>query len=220
MARFFFFLLLVANAAFGAHVWMVHQRPTPPLPLEIEPQALRVVGVVDATAAAREMEVFAQEQKNLAASACVELTGLGVNGAPKARELLSALDLGSRIVERRVEEVTKYAVFIPPLASKKAIDDAIAQLKSRNIKDYQVLGDNSISIGVFGNEEAANRHLSEMTKKGVKNAKVAGRNREVRDVIFVVAQPDLDLAGRLLMITRDLPGAKWVGGACAAPATA
>jgi hypothetical protein len=217
MARFFFFLLLVANAAFGAHVWMTQQKPLPPLPPEIEPQSLRVVGVVDATAAAREMEVFATQQKALAAGPCVELAGLGVSGAPRARELLGALDLGSRVAERRIEEVTKYAVYIPPLANKRAIDEAIAQLKAKKVTDYQVLGDNSVSIGTFGSEDAANRHLADMTKRGIKNAKIAGRNRELRDVIFIVNQPDADLAGRLLMVARDLPGAKLQAAACIGP---
>jgi hypothetical protein len=216
MARFLFFLLLVANAAFGAHVWMTQQRPPPAPPAEIEPQSLRVVGVVDAVAAAREMEAFAAEQKTLATSACVELAGLGIGGAPRARELLGALDLGGRLTERKVEEVTKYAVYIPALANKRAIDEAVAQLKARNVRDYQVLGDNSISIGTFSSEDAANRHLADMTKKGVKNARIAGRNRELRDVVFVVAQPDSDIVGRLMLVARDLQGAKWTGAACAA----
>jgi hypothetical protein len=214
MARFLFFLLVVANGALAAHLWMVQQRPADEPLREIQPQALKVVGVVDAVAAARDIERFATDQRALAAGPCVEIAGVGVNGAPRAQELLVALGLTGRIAERRVEEFTKFAVYIPALANRRLIDETIAQLKARNINDYQVLGDNSVSIGVFATEEAANRHLADMERKGVKNAKVGGRARELKDIVLSVSQPDLDLAGRLLLTARDLPGARLTAAAC------
>jgi hypothetical protein len=219
VARFLFFLLMVANTALAAHLWMEHQKPAAGPPLrELAPDSLRIIGVVDGVAAAQEMERFAQLQRSLAASPCAELSGVGVVGSAKARELIGALDIAARVSERRIEEVTKYSVFMPPSTTRRVLEEAVAQLKAKNVKDYQVLGDNSISLGVFATEEAASRHLADMEKKGVKGARVGGRSRELKDIVFVVKQPDVDLAGRLLMLARDLPGGKWAGAACAAEA--
>ena len=61
--RFLFFLLLVINAAFGAHLWLSHAKGAADDPgkREINPDAMKIVAIADpkvaASTAARRREI-------------------------------------------------------------------------------------------------------------------------------------------------------------------
>jgi hypothetical protein len=215
MPRFLFFLLLVASVALGSHLWLTLEAERAPKPRgEINPESLKVLQATDPKEAARQVAATRALQQRLAESACVDLAGAGVAQSDRLRELLQALDLGPRQSERRIEEVTRHAVTVSGFADKRAVDAAVSSLRTKGITDYQVLADNSVSLGVFGTEEGAQRHLAELLRKGVRGAQVTPRTRELRDIVFTVLKPDLDLAGKLLIVAREIPGLQLVPTVC------
>ncbi|MDP2809674.1 MAG: SPOR domain-containing protein [Rhodocyclaceae bacterium] len=70
-----------------------------------------------------------------------------------------------------------FLVHIPPLPGKAAADKKAAELGQLGIKDFQVVMEEgpaqfSISLGMFGSEQAANGFLAGLAARGVKSARV------------------------------------------------
>jgi hypothetical protein len=158
--------------------------------------------------AARRAEDTRKTQQSLVGAACVEFSGITPTDAPRAREAFNALQLGTRLSERRVDEITRHWVFIPPTNDRRAAENRMAELRKQGVQDLSIRPDNAISLGVFSSEEAARRFLTSLQAKNVRGAEQGPFARELRELVMLVRDPDTELVARLTIMQRDYPAAQ------------
>jgi hypothetical protein len=209
VSRFLFFILLIAICAFGVHLWLAAPVEKSGFAArERNRDEIRIVAVTPPLVAARAAEETRRAVQNLAGAACVEFSGIAAADAARAREAFSALRLGDRLIERRVEDISRYWVFIPPANDRRAAEVNMAQLRRQNITDMSIRGDNSISLGVFSTEDGARRFLASIENKGVRGAEIGPFVRELREIVMLVRDPDTETVARLAILQRDYANAQ------------
>ena len=209
MSRFLFFLLLLAIASLGVHLWLSAQVERSDFSArERNRDEVRIVAVTPPSIAARSAEDTRKTVQSLAGAACVEFSGIVANDAFRAREAFASLQLGTRLTERRVEEITRHWVFIPPVRDRRAAETRMAEVRRQGVADLSIRPDNSISLGVFSSEEAARRFLTSMEAKGVRGGEQGPFTKELREIAMLVREPDSELLARLTVLQRDFPAAR------------
>lgn len=204
MSRFLFFLLLLAVLAFGAHIFLSVQAERSDFSArERNPAEIRVIAVTPPTMAARRAEETRLAMNSLAGAACVEFSGIAPADAQRARDSFAALQLGTRITERRIEEITRHWVFMPPARDRRAAEAAIAQMRRQGVTELSIRPDNSISLGVFSTEEAARRFLQSLQARGVQGIEQGPFVRDLRELVMLIREPDTELVSRLAILQRD-----------------
>ena len=218
MSRLLFFLLLVANIAFGAHLWLTASAGEPDFSLrERNRDEARIIAVIPPLIAARRAEETRMQVQTLSGAACVEFAGVAPADLPQAREAFAAMQLGDRYSERRVEEITRHWVFIAPAKDRRTAEQSAALLRQRGITELSIRPDHAISLGVFSTEEAARRYLAQIEAKGTKGAQIGPFAKEMRDSVFLVRDPDTQLVARLALLQRDHPTSTLRAVSCPAP---
>jgi hypothetical protein len=209
VSRLAFFLLAIAAIAFGAHLWLASVTEKPDFSTrEKNRDDVRIVAVTSPAVAARNAEETRLTVQSLAGAACVEFSGIGGNDIPRARDAFNALQLGERISERRVEEITRYWVFMPAARDRRSAEVSMAQLRRQGVNDMSIRPDNAISLGVFSTEDAARRFMTSLEAKGVKGAESGPFARETREIVMLIREPDTETVARLTVLQRDYPGAQ------------
>ena len=204
MSRFLFFLLLLAVLAFGAHIFLSVQAERSDFSArERNAGEIRVIAVTPPTMAARRAEETRLAMNSLAGAACVEFSGIAPADAQRAREAFAALQLGTRITERRIEEITRHWVFVPAARDRRAAEAAIAQMRRQGVTELSIRPDNSISLGVFSTEEAARRFLQSLKARGVQGIEQGPFVRDLRELVMLIREPDTELVSRLAVLQRD-----------------
>ena len=210
MSRLLFFLLLIAVAAAGAHLWLAAQaeRGADFSARERNRDDVRIVAVTPPNVAARRAEDTRRTVASLAGAACVEVSGIAAADAPRAREAFAALELGPRLQERRVEEISRYWVYVPPARDRRAAEANMTALRRAGVGDISLRPDTSISLGVFSSEEAARRFLASIEARGVTGAEQGPFTRDLREIVMLVREPDTELVSRLALLQRDFPASQ------------
>ena len=209
MSRFLFFLLVLAILALGAHLWLAAQVEKADFSArERNRDEVKIVGVTPPAIAARRSEDSRKTVASLAGAACVEFSGIAAADAFRAREAFAALQLGTRMTERRIEEITRYWVFIPAVRDRRAAETRMAEIRRQGVADLSIRPDNAISLGVFSTEEAARRFLSSLEGKGIRGAEQGPFAKDLREVVMLVREPDSELLARLTLLQRDFPNAQ------------
>ena len=116
-----------------------------------------------------------------------------------------------------MEDVSRYWVFVPPAADRRAAEATIAQLRRLGVGELSIRPDNSISLGVFSSEDAARRFLASLNAKGVKVAQEGPFVKELRELAMLVREPDTETVARLAIMQRDFPGSRLRAVSCPAP---
>jgi hypothetical protein len=215
VSRLLFFLLLIAALALGAHLWLsIHVEKSDFSARERNRDEMRIVAVTPPVVAARRAEETRKVVQNLAGSACVEFSGIAAADAQRARDAFNALQLGTRLTERRVDEITRHWVFMPPVRERRAAEAAMAELRKKGVADLSIRPDNAISLGVFSTEDAARRFLTSLEAKGVRGAEEGPFARDLRELVMLIREPDTDLVARLAVMQRDYPAAQMRAVAC------
>lgn len=220
MSRFLFFVLLLAALALGAHLWLSAQAQKADFTLRERNAAdVRIVGVTPPGVAAQRAEESRRTVQGLAGAACVEMSGVTAADAQRARDAFAAMQLGTRMSERRVDEVTRYWVYIPAAGNRRAAEANAAQLRKQGVTELSVRPDNAISLGVFSTEDAARRFLASLDPKGVANAEYGPFARDLRELVVLVREPDTELLAKLALLQRELTGSQLRAVACPAAET-
>ena len=139
----------------------------------------------------------------------------------RAMAALSALQLGDKLSQYQVERAISYWVYIPPLKSKAAVTQKIAQLKERGIAEYFVVPDagpwlNAISLGVFKTQEAAQHFLDDLRQaKHISSAQMGERASKLKTTVFVLNEPDAATVAELTKIQKDFSGSTLKDVSCA-----
>jgi len=222
--RFLFFLLLVANVALAAHIWLTETRAgEDPVKREINREALKIVSVANAeSAATTAARVIAAKKlaEGLSSAACIEMNGVRPADVPRAQQAFAAMNLAYKLDERKVEEVSRYWVFMPAARDRKTADATVGNLRKQGIKDFSLLADNAISLGVFSSDEAASRYLAEVQGKGIKGAEKGPRSSQVKEQVFTVREPDTSLVARLTLMQTEFEGSALKAVTCPSDQTA
>ncbi|MCX7893068.1 MAG: SPOR domain-containing protein [Burkholderiales bacterium] len=203
--RAFFFLLALANVAFFAYAYFTGtpgERDPGAAGRQIDPQKIRLLTPEQAASAAR-----------TASRACFELGVIPAADAARATAALAAIADGARIVERRLDEPAGWWVYVPPLGSRQAANQRLAELRKQGIDDVSLLPEDSrfadaVSLGVFSSEEAAGKRLEALRKRGVRQAVVAPREGAAARVYLQVRDARADLRPRLAEVAGDFPGSE------------
>lgn len=218
MSRFLFFILLIAVVGFGGHLYLTaREEKTDFTVRERNREEVKIVGVTAPVVAAKRAEESRRAIQDLAGAACVEFYGISPADAPRAREAFAALQLGPRLLERRIEEVTRHWVYIPPARDRAALDARMAELRRQGVLDLSVRPDNAISLGVFSSEEAARRFRASIEARGVKGAELAPFTKDLRELVMLVREPDTETVARLTILQRDYPGTQLRAVPCPLP---
>jgi len=207
VSRLAFFLLLIGVLAFGAHLWLSAGAEHTDLSVrERNRDEARIVAVTPPLIAARKAEETRRVVQNLAGAACVEFSGISGADMARAREAFATLRLGDRLTERRVEEITRHWVYIPPARDRRTAEATMARLRTQNVSEMSIRPDNAISLGVFSTEEAARRFLSSLEAKGVRGAEAGAFVKELREIAMLVKEPDTEAVARLALLQREYAG--------------
>lgn len=209
MSRLIFFLLLLAVLALGVHVGLTaHVEKSDFSARERNRDEVRIIAVTPPVVAARRAEETRKTLQTLSGAACVEISGIPAGDAPRAQEAFAALALGSRLTERRVEEITRHWVYVPAARDRRTAEASMAQLRKQGVSDISVRADNAISLGVFSTEDAARRFLAALQAKGVTGAEEGPFVKELRELVMLVRDPDTELVSRLTLLQRDFPASQ------------
>ncbi len=203
MGRLAFLILLVAVLATSAHIALSMQAEKSDFTLrEKNRDEIKLVAVTPPTVAAKRAQENRTAIQALVGAACVEFSGVVPGEAQKARDAFAAMQLGERLTERKIEEVSRYWVYVA-LRDRKAAETAMGELKKKGVADVSLRPDNTISLGVFSTEDAARRYLAQVEAKGVRGAEFGPFAKELRELVLLVKEPDSELLQRLTLLQRD-----------------
>lgn len=235
MLKFFFWILLLANAALFAYqqgaldallpsgrepARIANQlnadkiRLIPPPAPRREPEPAPVPAAPQPEVApavepgASPVEKKPVEKKTVLA--CIEIGNFNPDEAKRFSAQLAALSVGGRVSQRPIMEVTSYMVYIPPQADREGAENKAEQLRALGVQDFFIIQDNSplrwgISLGVFKHEAAAHAHLESLSQKGVRSARVGERATSANLVAFQLRGIDAESKGALDKVKAGFP---------------
>lgn len=142
--------------------------------------------------------------------ACTEIGNFEAAEAKRFEQQLAALALGDRQARRNVKEVASHMVYIPPQGDKEAADNKASELKRIGVTNYFIIQDNSnlrwgISLGVFKTEEAARTHLANLSRQGVRSARIGARSITSSKMAFQLRNLDAATKTRVDSIKAGFP---------------
>jgi len=141
---------------------------------------------------------------------CMEWGEFSGRGLVDVQAGLAALKLGDKLSQRVVEHVGGFWVFIPPLKTSADVQRKVAQLKKLGVDDYFVVPEegiwlNTISLGVFRTEDAAQKFHVSLREKGVRSAKVGERLSTLKFTVFELKEVDVATADKLKVLQKGFP---------------
>ena len=141
---------------------------------------------------------------------CMEWGEFSSGDLQRVDKLLAAIKLTDKTKQRIVEYNTGYWVYIAPLKTPAQVKQKIAQLKALDIEDYFIVKEsglwkNSISLGIFKSEDAANKYLAKLHDQGVRSAKIGPRASKFKFSIFVLNRLDNAQATQVAALRKGFP---------------
>jgi len=141
---------------------------------------------------------------------CMEWGEFSGRGLTDAQAGLATLKLGEKLSQRVVEHVGGFWVFIPPLKTSADVQRKIGQLKRLGVDDHFVVQEegawlNTISLGVFRTEDAAQKFHESLREKGVRSAKVGERMSKLKFTVFELKDVDVATADKIKVLQKGFP---------------
>ena len=223
--RALFLLLVFANVAFFA--WTRYLSPPEvvfdpaPMARQIEPEKLKVVAESDLPPPRPRAKPEPPAPPPLPQAAapapplarCIEWGSFTLADAKTAEKALEPLALGTRLAQRRTEELASWWVYIPSQKSRPGALKKAAELKALDIADFFIVQEEgpqrwALSLGLFKTEEAAQAHLASLRTRGVRTAVVGQRETLVPKVWLQVSGVDGELERRLADIALQIEGSE------------
>lgn len=216
--RIVFFLLLLANLGFFAWAYFGAGGASDEPQLvqqQVNPQEIRLLTADQvAKLAAERARQVAERPKSVPKAppiACLELGAFSPSDVPRVQQALEPLGLGSRLSQRRAQEIASYWVFIPPLRNRQAANQKAAELKKLGVEDFFIVQEDpkfrfAVSLGVFKTEEAAAARLADLRTKGVRTARISPKETSVQKVYFAVREVPDALVAKLNDLRQSFAG--------------
>jgi len=222
MLKLFFWLLLLANAALFAmqkgYLGAFYSDGREPARVSKQVQADKIKLVASdaapaASAAAGVLAASAAAAPAAADLAPVACTEIGNFSAAEARRFSSQLAERTptlKFVRREIQEVASHMVYLPSLGSKEAADKKSDEIRRLGISDFFVIQDSSaqrygISLGIFKTDEAAQKQVASLAKRGLSGAKVGTRSVSSSKVAFQLRDMGGDARLAFDKIKSDFP---------------
>jgi hypothetical protein len=218
MLKLIFWLLLLANAALFAmqkgYLGVLYSDGREPTRISKQLQADKINMMA---AAAVPMAVAAVDgaapaaTADLAPVACTEIGNFNAAEARRFSSQLAERTPAVKFVRREIEEVTSHMVYLPSLGGKEAADKKADELRRLGISDFFVIQDSSalrygISLGIFKTDEAAQKQIAGLIKRGLRGAKVGTRSVSSSKVAFQLRDLGGDARIAFERIKADFPG--------------
>lgn len=189
----------VLAALIGGHLdaWIPSGHEPQRLNQQISPEKIRLVGrngsAVSAAVPAAAVPTAAAPVVVQAAAAdvvaCIELGDFSEAEANRLQPAFAPLLPPDRLARRRVADPSSFMVYIPSQGDKESADRKSGELRRLGVTDFYVMqteGElrNAISLGIFKTRTAADAHLAELVKKGVRSSRIIGRGDNPSKVAF------------------------------------
>ncbi|GAC1321377.1 MAG: hypothetical protein NVSMB28_13010 [Collimonas sp.] len=227
MLKIIFWLLLLANATLFAmqkgYLGALYSDGREPTRISKQLQADRIkMTVAEAAPAAPAASATIASAASVApvSTAAADLapvvacTEIGNFTAAEARRFSSQLAERTpavKFVRRETQEVASHMVYLPSLGSKEAADKKADEVRRLGISDFFVIQDSSalrygISLGIFKTDEAAQKQVASLAKRGLSGAKVGTRTVSSSKVAFQLRDLGGDAKIAFDKIKLDFPG--------------
>ncbi|PFH09492.1 sporulation related protein [Collimonas sp. PA-H2] len=223
MLKLFFWLLLLANATLFAmqkgYLGALYSDGREPARIgkQLQADKIKLVasdGVPAATAAATASASGAAASTpsaaELAPVACTEIGNFSASEARRFSSQLAERTPTLKFVRREIQEVASHMVYLPSLGSKDAADKKADEVRRLGINDFFVIQDSSalrygISLGIFKTDEAAQKQVASLAKRGLSGAKVGTRSVSSSKVAFQLRDMGGDARLAFDKIKTDFP---------------
>lgn len=150
--------------------------------------------------------------------ACYEWGSFSVNGLARAKNILAKFNLQGTVKEQNSQEAVRYWVYVPPRANMEAAQQKVSELKARGVEESFIIQEPqwkyAISLGVFKDEQLANKLLEELRAKGVVSAVKGVRNQEKGQSSLLISSMSGDTANEIEKLKPDFPGSELKQVAC------
>ena len=200
MLKIIFWLLLLANAALFAmqkgYLGALYSDGREPARIgrQLQPDKIRMTAAENPPAAAATSLASAAlapavTAADLAPVACTEVGNFSAAEARRFSSQLAERMPAIKFVRRETQEVASHMVYLPSLGSKEAADAKADEVRRLGISDFFVIQDASplrygISLGIFKTDEAAQKQVASLAKRGLSGAKVGTRSVSSSKVAF------------------------------------
>lgn len=199
MLKIIFWLLLLANAALFAmqkgYLGALYSDGREPARIgrQLQPDKIRMTAAEAAPAAVASLASAALAPAptvaDLAPVACTEVGNFTAAEARRFSSQLAERVPAVKFVRRETQEVASHMVYLPSLGSKEAADAKADEVRRLGISDFFVIQDSSplrygISLGIFKTDEAAQKQVASLAKRGLSGAKVGTRSVSSSKVAF------------------------------------
>ncbi|HWW05579.1 SPOR domain-containing protein [Collimonas sp.] len=220
MLKLIFWLLLLANAALFAmqkgYLGALYSDGREPTRISKQLQADKIkMTPADAAPAAAVASAAstapAPTAAELAPVACTEVGNFNAAEARRFSSQLAERTPAVKFVRREIQEVASHMVYLPSLGSKEAADKKADEVRRLGISDFFVIQDSSalrygISLGIFKTDEAAQKQVANLAKRGLSGAKVGTRSVSSSKVAFQLRDLGGDAKLAFDKIKADFPG--------------
>ncbi|MEM4987899.1 SPOR domain-containing protein [Collimonas sp. H4R21] len=201
MLKIIFWLLLLANAALFAmqkgYLGALYSDGREPARIgrQLQPDKIRMTAAENVMAPAAVASLAsaalapAPTAAELAPVACTEVGNFTAAEARRFSSQLAERVPAVKFVRRETQEVASHMVYLPSLGSKEAADAKADEVRRLGISDFFVIQDSSplrygISLGIFKTDEAAQKQVASLAKRGLSGAKVGTRSVSSSKVAF------------------------------------
>jgi len=145
-----------------------------------------------------------------AKSVCYRWGVLEAEDIERAQKILLSTNLPNKMTQHQVMQANGYWVYIGPLKSREEVKLNASLLKSLGIADFYVLTDtglwrNTISLGVYKTEAAAQSYLARLNAKSVPQVKMAAREHAVNEASFELGPVAPTALGKLESLRKNFP---------------
>jgi hypothetical protein len=225
MLKLIFWLLLLANAALFAmqkgYLGALYSDGREPARIgqQLQADKIKLVASDGAPAAAAASAsasapvaaaAGAPAAADLAPVACTEIGNFSASEARRFSSQLAERTPNLKFVRREIQEVASHMVYLPSLGSKEAADKKADEVRRLGISDFFVIQDSSalrygISLGIFKTDEAAQKQVASLAKRGLSGAKVGTRSVSSSKVAFQLRDMGGDARLAFDKIKADFP---------------
>ena len=221
MLRLFVLALLLANGAYFAwsHGLMRGLGLAPHDPSEsqrlaqqLRPESLRVLTPDEARRLEAAPATPVPVPMPVQPVSALECLQAGLFDVPQAEvlrgKLLSSLPVGAWLLEPAVEPA-RWIVYMGPYPSAQALARKRSELASLNLR-FEPLTNSAleygVSLGLHQTQAAANAQLANLTRRGVRTARVVQERAEVRGTVLKIPAADDAVKARLEAFEPALAG--------------
>ncbi len=136
-------------------------------------------------------------------------SGVNLN---RAHEALKLLSLESSDIKQNPQESKRFWIYIPPKASMELAQEKVEELHNLGIQDSYVVQEPkwrfAISLGIFKDEQLANKLLEDLKNKGVKSALKGVRNQEKEQYSLLINGMTPDKVDQINKLMPEFTGSE------------